>query len=476
MGYKYTNRNKLHILGISFFILLATPIFTFASVTITEIMYDPKDTDASAGGEWIEVQNTDSLATDLTKWIFFENDTNHGITADGALEIPPGGYAVISRDLIAFKNYFTGFSGLLFKASFSLNDGEKLAMKSSKEAPVTDANSVTYTSEWGAKNDGNSLQKDSSGKWIATLPTPGVGALENSQNNNTTATSTSTVAASGTTSANNSSWPVEAQIFANAGPDKVVTVGGDSVFEGKALGIEKKPIDNARFIWNFGDGTTKEGKSVLHSYKYPGEYIVILDVSSGYFSASDRVMVRAEKSKIIISSVGDGKNNFIELSNPSNYETDISEWIFRSGTTTFILPARTFIGGNKKLIFASDITRINPQKRERVELLYPNGSLATFYQSSEPPKSLNQEVNLNSNRVVTPAVTESTVKSEDINLDQTASAIGPTIAQNSVLPSYKWIFGVMAVALVSIIGVSLIPKVKNENVLRASDFKIIEEE
>ena len=30
----------------------------------------------------------------------------------------------------------------------------------------------------------------------------------------------------------------------------------------------KKADENARFLWNFGDGTTKEGKSVLYAYKY----------------------------------------------------------------------------------------------------------------------------------------------------------------------------------------------------------------
>src|SRR3989344_1192178 len=104
-----------------------------AEIVINEIMYDPKDADANAGGEWIEIKNTGSVSVNLTEWKFFEDDTNHGIVADGASEILPGAYAVISNDVASFKNYFTGFSKLLFKSSFSLNDGEKLAMKINKD-------------------------------------------------------------------------------------------------------------------------------------------------------------------------------------------------------------------------------------------------------------------------------------------------------------------------------------------------------
>ncbi len=159
----------IYLLGIAVAFFLA-PVFSFADVVISEIMYNPKDTDNKAGGEWIEIHSTDSAPVDLTQWIFFENDTNHGIVADGASEVPVGGYAIISNNLTVFKNFFTNYSGLLFKASFSLNDGETLALKNGKGASTT--NSVIYKSGWGGKNDGNSLQLSPSG-WIAGVPTPG---------------------------------------------------------------------------------------------------------------------------------------------------------------------------------------------------------------------------------------------------------------------------------------------------------------
>ncbi|MCG2698987.1 PKD domain-containing protein, partial [Candidatus Parcubacteria bacterium] len=84
-------------------------------------------------------------------------------------------------------------------------------------------------------------------------------------------------------------WPVEPQIFANAGSDKTAIAGADVYFSGKALGLKKEPLESARYLWNFGDGAISEGQNVKHVYKYPGEYIVILDISSGKYSASGRL-------------------------------------------------------------------------------------------------------------------------------------------------------------------------------------------
>ena len=281
-----------------------------------------------------------------------------------------------------------------------------------------------------------------------------------------------------------STWPIEPQVFANAGPDKIAIVGADVVFEGKALGVEGKSLENARYVWNFGDGSTKEGQSVSHVYKYPGEYTVILDVSSGYFSGSDRAKITAEESKIFISSIGDGVKNYIELTNGSKYETDLSAWILKSGTTTFYLPARTYIGGNKKLIIPAESSGIAVVFPSDTKLLYPNGTLATQYSNSKQVVMNTETKNPTSNK--TPEIT---VSSSEANSEQKAP-ISENVATvilsenkgqaNSVIPkNYNWLFGILGVIAVSFIGVSFISRnnlsdSKNKK-LSAKDFKIIEE-
>jgi len=357
------------------------PKVVFGEVIINEIMYDPKDADLSSGGEWIEVKNEDSIAIDLTKWLFFENDTNHGITADSSAEIPPGGYAVISRDLTAFKNYFTGFSGLLFKSSFSLNDGEKLAMKNDKVTLLGDINSVTYTSDLGAKNDGNSLQLIN-GKWEARPPTPGDsdGGIRAPIETNSQPQISSPLVAS--------SFPVAPQIYAFLSGDTEGVAGGILEFEGTALGLKKEPLANARFLWNFGDGSSKEGKSVTHTYNHPGDYIVFLDVSSGEYSASNRMNVKITESNLKISDVVFDSNgeSLVEIYNDSDSEVNVSYWLLKSGNIFFTFPKNSIIGKGSRLAFSSFVTKLNIDESKKVDLLYPNGSV--FYSFDPKVKSL----------------------------------------------------------------------------------------
>ena len=475
----------MRVLLIPVFVIVLAPFLFFnaaeASVFITEIMYDPKDTDSNSGGEWIEVQNTGSVAIDLTKWIFFENDTNHGITADGISEIPPGGYAVISRDITVFKNYFSDFPGLLFKSSFSLNDGETLAIKSSKETPAVD--SVTYTSEWGAKNDGNSLQK-SGGSFTASAPTPGAAAVyyaDAPAGEDAISEFSVPPPAQGVTS----SWPVEPQVFANAGPDRVAIAGADIIFEGKAYGLKKEPLENARYAWNFGDGTAAEGKAVSHIYKYPGDYIVVLDVSSGYFSGSDRAGVKAEPSKISISSLGSVSRPGVEISNGSGSENDISSWTVRGATTTFTLPPRTFIAPGKKIYLSADTLGFTPHLSAQAELLYPNGFLAYRYEKGQTVaarpsvNAANSSVPKSDNSSASAVVNEANklragvvASASDGTPDEEGGGISP------------WLMGAGAIALIGVLGalaVKFPPRTgvsagDPKNAVSARDFKIIEEE
>ncbi|MEK7139096.1 MAG: lamin tail domain-containing protein, partial [Patescibacteria group bacterium] len=53
----------------------------------------------SSGHEWIEVYNRSTTAVDLTKWKFFEDNTNHGLTLFRGenMMLAPGTYAVIAQ-------------------------------------------------------------------------------------------------------------------------------------------------------------------------------------------------------------------------------------------------------------------------------------------------------------------------------------------------------------------------------------------
>lgn len=170
-------------------------------------------------------------------------------------------------------------------------------------------------------------------------------------------------------------WPAEPQIYADAGADKTAVAGADVVFTGKALGLDKEPLDGARFLWSFGDGSMTEGQNVRHVYKYPGEYIVVLDVSSGKYSASDRSMAKIIPNQLEII---EANQNYIKLHNGSNAELDISFWFLKAENSLFKFPANTFIKTNKDLMIDSSISGIS-EAGGKAELLYPNGSTAFLY-------------------------------------------------------------------------------------------------
>lgn len=176
------------------------------------------------------------------------------------------------------------------------------------------------------------------------------------------------------------------KITAYAGKDKVMIVGALGEFRGEGYDFDNEPIEKARYLWNFGDGTLKDGQNISHFYRYPGEYIVTLDVSSGGNSSSDRLLVKAIPNKIIISEVKTGTNSFIELYNGSKEEINISGWQIRSssfiqkGHQTFNLPKNTFIksfGYSVFPVFLSEM--ILPQGGGKVELLYQTGLSADTF-------------------------------------------------------------------------------------------------
>jgi hypothetical protein len=145
------------------------PTFAFASVEITEVMYNPKGADP--GHEWIELTNTGSSGVDLRTLKLFEQNKSHVLKfASGSTLLVAGASAVVVSDPAQFKSDWPNFSGDLFKSSFSLsNTGETIAIKNATQTLDT----VSYSSSMGANGDGNSLRKIN-GEFVAAAPNPGI--------------------------------------------------------------------------------------------------------------------------------------------------------------------------------------------------------------------------------------------------------------------------------------------------------------
>lgn len=373
-------------------LLLVAPGALFASsVSINEIMYDPQGADADAQGnshEWIEIYNGGASPIPLGAWKLFEAKTNHTITkVSGDDTVAAGGYAIIADDPTEFLADHPGFLGQVFDSSFSLsNTGETLILR---DKDLNDIDTATYTKADGGAGDGNSLQWIRGG-WHGAPPTPGA---PSSSESGASGSGVGSFGEEGATSSEQSSsqnthvmgaslWPTDPQVFADAGPaERSVVVGADAVFTGRVWGLKKEPIENARMQWVFGDGGSSEGHAVLHHYRYPGTYIVILTGSSGYFSGTDRVVVHAVPAQVSISRVLRSPESFIEIKNDGGEDLDLSGWFLRAATTTFEFPPNTILAARNAVVFPGDITHIAPStETQDVTLLYPNGTTAIRYE------------------------------------------------------------------------------------------------
>src|SRR3989338_4489487 len=319
-------------------VLMVWAVFPFsakASIYISEVAW--MGTANSANDEWIELHNDGSENVDLTGWALSAIDGVPVINFFNAVNkiISAGGYYLLERtDDTAVPGIV---ADLIYTGALS-NDGEVLILK---DKNGTEIDRINASDGWQAGDNTSkyTMQKISS-DWIAATGTPKVvnssqvasqsssSSLQESQSSSVGSSSSSSssgaVIASGSVAYNYKNE----QISARVGEDKTTVAGADIVLEGNALGFKKEPLENARYLWNLGDGSYKEGKNIRHIYKYSSNYIAVLNVSSGDISASDRINIKVIPNELQII---DAKNEFIKLKNKSGVILDISGWFLKAG-------------------------------------------------------------------------------------------------------------------------------------------------
>jgi len=460
--------------AVTAFIFLFLSSIVNAQVVINEVQILPID------GRFIELYNMSNSDTDLTGW-YIQRKTATGSSFSSLVTssnfenktIKAGGYFLISRSQITNTD--------IVLDTLTLTEFNTIRVRDSERKDVDQI-------ELGTMNEGESYQRMSSGEWMFAPPTSG-STNSSSEDNNTndsefnSESESSQPQTSDTSSVSSGSgFPVEPQIFVDAGGGRNVVVGADSMFEGEAVGLQKKPLESARYVWNFGNGETKEGENVLHYYQYPGEYVVMLNVSSGEYSASDRIIVNAFPAELALSIV---ENDFVEIHNESDYEINLSWWQLQSGTERFMIPRDTIILPNKKLIFSKSVTELDTFVKENVSLLYPNGiEVTSFFEIKIPQKTVAAKTNIPAPaaRAVQPIITKtpstpstsSGQAKEEVqknkNVTQTASvisSIGPHDKEGGI---YKWLLAIFGVVGVSV-GIIVYTSGKKE---LGDDIEIVE--
>jgi len=462
--------------------------FVFADVSINEISYD------SDGGDidFVEVVNNGS-DVDLTSLkLFVDNSTsNHSINnSSGASVLHNGEYGVIVQSS-AITNYTDRFgtAGNIFTSSFSLpNDTGKIEINAGdKNSPMS---SVSYTSSQGASSDGNSLQKVN-GSWVSAIPTPGQvnSSLTNiNSNNSSDNTNTSSDSSTGTTSTPSEKPKViEYKIKTHISAQNNGFVGIPITFSGNTTGHRNEALLYGKYYWNFGDGDSKEiylnqSQKFTHTYFYPGEYNVSLEFYDNYYAenpeAIDSMVIKIVSNDVVISSVGNNQDFFVELYNSSSYDVDISKWSLQSNNKTFVFPKNTILQSKSKMKISSKITNFTIDDSNNLKLISSTSENVFTY-------GISNKIKTNSIAYKNPGVKNISNKTENIKDLNVNNMINPEDITSSVVNteinnnSRNLIFIIFAMVLLLIIGILSVyflrKKINPSQNVEGSDFEILAE-
>lgn len=380
---------SLHIIVIGFAFMCA-PFYVCASgVVINEIAWmgsapkNGEDSSSASSNEWIELKNIGSGSVDLQGWSLAAQDGTPNIVLTGV--ILAGGFFLLER---TNDNTVPGITADVIYTGALSNSGEKLILKDGQGSII---DTVDATSGWpaGLVDTKETMQKASG--WITAPPTP---RGENAGSGSVSATPTPSTAPSissspmphtelsaGSASAISLASPVKT-IKVYGGEDVSSMVGAMINFLGRAKGLNDESIDSsARFVWNFGDGETQEGRSVMHTYRMPGTYMLGLYVSSGEYTASDYMRVQIGSNLVSVSGVVRGIDGYMRFANSSDIEADIGGWsIHDAAGHQFFIPSHTMMARRGDIAISNSVSGLLQEVASMpLSVFYPNGVLAFTY-------------------------------------------------------------------------------------------------
>ncbi len=362
--------------------------FTVAasSVVINEVMFDPLSTDT--GLEWVEIYNAGGKDEDLSGWQLYADDAGYFSFPSG-LRMGPKQFIVIHLRASGVNSASelwqgpalgnmgnTSGSAALFSGeprgketirSFVRWSGGGTERKTWESAAseaglwtkggLVDISSAGEEKSIALLNDG--VASISASSWRAgAVPTQGISNTGSSippEVSSDSESSTPTIHMDSQSQVVVSLSPSSFNVY--AGDDRTVIAGVSVEFIGRAGDRDGGSLSLARYLWNFGDGATFDGKIANHVFRVPGTYLLGLAVSSGETAVSDYARIRVVPNPIRVSGVIEGKEGFVRLANPSDTDIDIGEWILKDKTgKQFAIPTNTKIASRSEAGFANALT------------------------------------------------------------------------------------------------------------------------
>ena len=301
-------------------------------VIINEVMW-------KGSVEWIELRNLTTRNIKIEGWSI-DNAKSGGKSLENIQgEIPAKGYFLICG---------TSFQGDCdFRKTISLKDtcsdnkcNGDLILRDENKAIID----IAPGNPWPFGGEGKSMQREFQGD------TP----LESWIESNSPSPQSSGISLS-----------------ANAGDSIISITEKEIIFDGST---STGNIDE--YFWNFGDGYTTVGKIVTHRYKFPGHYLVSLQVSNTEEKDESIIEVTIFSDSIFVSEFS-LKEEWIEIINESEYIQDISGWGLSDNKEekSFVFPAGSYIAPRSFLFLSSSILDEISFDSNSLFLIYPSGDI-----------------------------------------------------------------------------------------------------
>lgn len=355
--------------------ILVTAILSAQALSITEIMSNPVGDDS--GREWIELYNNGNSPVDLSSLaVSIKGGTLVAVVLlQGNPTIAPGEYAIISS-IVSSTNPssrfldsalgYPSYTGSLFRtsSSVSLVNTGVTSIDIRLQGSVADS-IASYT----PAPEGKTLSLIS-GAYISGMPTPGQENQAFSKEQTQEATSSDNQVTIARAS------PPSPDIVLYLTKEKIVVAGAETDFSVYGMTRGGKTIEDMKASWAFGDGGEAKGTSTTYTYAYPGRYIARVEAGNSYVMGVGEMNVIVVSPEIAVTSFSKGKyGSYIDISNPNEYDMELSQWRLHIGDAAFpfpkntVLPKRstTHISG-KAMGFAST----TPDEKTLVKITFPN--------------------------------------------------------------------------------------------------------
>ncbi|OGZ05799.1 MAG: hypothetical protein A2845_03275 [Candidatus Lloydbacteria bacterium RIFCSPHIGHO2_01_FULL_49_22] len=471
----------------------------YASVVINEIAW--MGTVVSANDEWIELHNDGTLPVDVSGWTLRADDGSPSITLSGT--IAESGYFLLERT--SDESVPTIPADQIYVGALGNESGETLRLRNENG---DDVDVVVGGLNW-ENVGGDNVTKDTAQRiangWATGAPTPraentataGEVAGASTVISTDTAAETAVAPSGGSLSGGSvvkSPYPRN-NIVVEAGEDLRAFTSFPVMFSGSSTGLYNEPLSRATYRWNFGDGMIGVGPTVAHEYEFPGVYVVTLEVFLAEYHSADRLAVSVTDPDVIISKVVSGEKGYVELTDRTDREMDLSGWSLSDGSATpfvfapnsIILPKHTFLISHHTSGVAPAATSITLRDPRGASIFVWNAlnSSVVAAPTSLPLVSKQSGIQrASSEKKLIEKVLPTPPSEEGV-----ASALGTTTTGATILwegqpagtalsgsfvgNGMKWIFVLCTVLLIVIAG-TIIARSGGEAVLPADEYIIIE--